>query len=458
MFMVSALSNFLGSRPFVVCPGILAITLLTLMAGQGAQAQPYESYRLGSSTDAITNPMGGLCLMGGATDNDDAIRWFLQRADGGDVLVLRTSGSDSYNDYFYTDMGVTLNSVETIVCQNPSASSEVYVQSRIQQAEAIWFAGGDQWEYISFWRGTAVDSLIRQGVRERNTVVGGTSAGMAIQGQYYFSAENGTVTSPAALANPYNNKVTVDSARFLAHPLMQQVITDTHFDNPDRRGRAMVFLARVFTDFDVPALAIASDEYTAVCIDTAGWARVFGAYPSYEDYAYFIQPNCALEELSPERCEPGEALTWNRDGLAVKVYQVPGTADGVVAFDLTTREALGGGTWQDWSAEEGTLTSRAGSEPACDAATSLDTENLAWQPTLFPGICSHELALNLPTGNAEPWHARCIGLEGRMHTSWTLPAGATHVLRVQDLNPGCYWLQLSQGSRQQVLRFVKVGG
>ena len=43
----------------------------------------------------------------------------------------------------YSGLGVSVNSVETIVF-NSSASSEAYIHQKIQQAEAIWFAGGDQ--------------------------------------------------------------------------------------------------------------------------------------------------------------------------------------------------------------------------------------------------------------------------------------------------------------------------
>ena len=37
--------------------------------------------------------------MGGSRENDNAMRWFLKQADGGDILVLRASGSNGYNDY-----------------------------------------------------------------------------------------------------------------------------------------------------------------------------------------------------------------------------------------------------------------------------------------------------------------------------------------------------------------------
>lgn len=79
--------------------------------------------------------------MGGATEDDNAMKWFLQRANGGDVLVLRTTGSNGYNSYLYSSLGINVNSVETIVCNNASASNDAYVLQKINQAEAIWFAG-----------------------------------------------------------------------------------------------------------------------------------------------------------------------------------------------------------------------------------------------------------------------------------------------------------------------------
>jgi len=90
--------------------------------------------------------------MGGASEDDNAMTWFLQQANGGDILVLRTSGSDGYNNYMYSELSAGVNSVETIVFNNSSASNESYIHQKIQQAEAIWFAGGDQWNYISYWR------------------------------------------------------------------------------------------------------------------------------------------------------------------------------------------------------------------------------------------------------------------------------------------------------------------
>ncbi len=345
--------------------------------------QNYTSYFTGNPTDLVSLPSGGLCLMGGASEDDNAMKWFLQQANGGDVLILRTSGSDGYNSYFYSGLGITVNSVETIVCNNASASNDPYILQKIQQAEAIWFAGGNQWTYVSYWRNTPIEEQINQAVTQRNSVIGGTSAGMAIQGKYYFSAQNGTVTSSTALDNPFNSQMTVDSTHFIENSALSNVITDTHFDNPDRKGRLMTFLARISADYGQFAKAIACDEYTAVCIDTNGIARVFGGSPAYDDNAYFIQSNCELESLYPENCTPGIPLTWDLGGLALKVYQIKGDAAGTKTFDLNDWQTGVGGTWYNWSSSNGVFSQETGTALNCNGV-SIDELSDDFAVNIYP--------------------------------------------------------------------------
>ena len=78
-------------------------------------------------------------------------------------------------------------------------------------------------------------------------MIGGTSAGCAIQGQYGFSADFDTIRSPEALNNPYDSKITIRKD-LVYHHLLKNTITDTHYNDPDRRGRHVTFLARILKD------------------------------------------------------------------------------------------------------------------------------------------------------------------------------------------------------------------
>ena len=350
---------------------ILAIFLVSFFS----QSQNYTSYFTGNSADLVTQPTGGICLMGGASEHDEAMKWFLQQSNGGDVLVIRAAGSNGYNDYMFNQLGITINSVETIVFNNANASSDAYVIDKIKKAEAIWIAGGDQWTYTSYWRNTAVDSLINKGISERNIVIGGTSAGMAIQGSHYFSAETGTVTSAQALNNPYNSLMTVSNEPFIVNQHLANVITDTHYDNPDRKGRHVAFLARALQDEQTQIRGIACNEYTAVCIDVNGICRVYGDYPNYPEHAYFIQANCEIVNNVPEVCLASTPLTWNQGGAALKVYKANGTNNGSQTFDLDDWKTGTGGTWEDWSVNNGVLTQVASTEASCSISGLSSLEN-----------------------------------------------------------------------------------
>lgn len=419
----------------------LILLLFFLNINKDNSAQNYTSYFTGNSTDAVTSPKGGVCLMGGATEDDNAMIWFLEQANGGDVLVLRTSGADGYNTYLYTDLGVTVNSVETIVCNNALASTETYLLQKIQQAEAIWFAGGDQWTYIDYWRNTAVDSLINQGIKNRKIVIGGTSAGMAIQGKYYFSAEFGTVTSSTALTNPYGPTVTVDSNTFIKNNFLQKVITDTHFDSPDRKGRLTTFLARIYTDYGVNGQAIACDEYTAVCIDTNGTAKVFGGYPTYDDNAYFVQVNCELADATPEMCTSGTALTWDKGGEALKAYQIKGTSTGTNTFNLNDWETGTGGTWKTWSANAGIFLEQNSTPINCTTLGVEENNTVAF--SVYPNPAND--LINVEINSAQAIEKIMVhDLTGKRCAVKTIESNNfSHTIGLSELNYGTYLLTVT---------------
>lgn len=316
--------------------------------------QDYDSYMTGDPLDVSPIPMPGTVLMGGAGESDEAMMWFLERANGGDVVVIRASGSDGYNNYMFNELGVSINSVETIVFNNADAANDPDVIQKVQNAEAIWMAGGDQWDYVSYWRNTPIEDAINNLRNVKGGPVGGLSAGMAVLGGSYFKAQNGTVYSGEALANPYNLWMTLGHNDFLAMPYLNNVICDTHYDDPDRRGRHMAFMARMYTDEGKFPLGIACDEYSAVCVDDQGLAWCFGEFPDEDDFIYFVRPNCQ-EPIGPEICDAGTPITWDRNNQAVKAYRIGGTLEGDMFFDLNDWLSGDGGDWQTWHVIEGEL-------------------------------------------------------------------------------------------------------
>ena len=74
----------------------------------------------------------GLLLAGGATDNDDAMQWFLARSGGGDVVVLDAYGRDDYGPYIYSDLG-GVDSVQSFVFKQRSASWDPFVLEKISE-------------------------------------------------------------------------------------------------------------------------------------------------------------------------------------------------------------------------------------------------------------------------------------------------------------------------------------
>lgn len=290
------------------------------------------SYLTGSSADVTTTAQGGLLLMGGSTDVDAAIAWFLQRSGGGDVVVIRATGADGYNTYMYNM--VPVNSVETLIVDSREKAALPSVEQKIRNAEALFIAGGDQWDYVNYWKDTPVENAINYLLTTKNVTVGGTSAGCAILGGTYFSASKGTVTSAQALSNPYNRYMTLGQNDFVAAPNMQNVITDSHYTQRDRQGRHITFLAKMMKDFgNTTAKGIGVDEETAVCIDQNGIGKVYGV-----NHAYFLQNNT----LGAETCVSGSPLNWVRSNQAVKAYKIQGNATGNGSFNAATWTFSGG--------------------------------------------------------------------------------------------------------------------
>lgn len=231
------------------------------------------NYVTGNDEDADVTPTGpGLVLNGGNFDVDEGFVWWGDYIAGGDVVVIRISGSDGYNDYLY-GFG-NADSVETMIVTADFAD-DPYVLWTLRHAEAIFMAGGDQADYLQAWKGAGVEEAMHH-AWDRGAVLGGISAGLAVIGEHVFAAYQGTVYSDEALADPYNQYMELERD-FLALPMLAGVVTDSHFAERDRMGRLLAFLARIHADgWGSAAIGLGIDEDTALVVDPAGQGTVLG--------------------------------------------------------------------------------------------------------------------------------------------------------------------------------------
>lgn len=419
--------------------------LLILLFPLFLNAQGYVSYFTGNTTNIETTPEFGVCMMGGATEHDEAMKWLLQKANGGDVVVLRSSGSSGYNNYLYSELGINVNSVETLVITSVEGATNPYVLDKVANAEMIWFAGGNQANYVNFFKDNALEDLLNEHINVKNAPIGGTSAGMAILGSHYFSAVNGSVSTSEALTNPYNVYMIIGSNDFLEIPYLENVITDSHYDSPDRRGRHTAFLARMAKDENIRSFGIAANEYVAVCIDATGKARVFGEYPQYQEFAYFLQANCQDDYL-PEACVAGTPLTWNRGGEAVKVYKVPGLMTGDYYFDLSDWISGEGGSWEHWSANSGVMSFVPGTAPDCDLSNQEFETNLT---AVYPNPFQDFIRIDIQNEAG----VKLYDFQGKLVLEQKFSESG--FIETSKLSSGFYILKIDSGNKSEIQKLIK---
>jgi|YNPBryunderm2012_1023409.scaffolds.fasta_scaffold01338_7 cyanophycinase len=316
------------------------LILLALVGGvEGAAQEPRATHRVvrglwpllvGNPADVQRPTRPILVLAGGGADVDAAMQALGEGAGAGDLVVLRATGGGGYNQYLLDLTGA--DSVETLIVAARRRAEDPYVLARVGQAEGVFLAGGDQADYVTFWGGTALTTTI-DGVVARGAPLGGTSAGLAILGEWVFAALAGTITSSQALANPYHERVTL--VRNVLHvPALAGVICDSHFAGRDRMGRLVTFLARLVADFGVqPARGLGIDEATALVVDENGLGTVVG-----RGAVYLLQ-----SPGPPQRCLPGQGLTFRQvavqravAGQAVHLPSWQGT--GLASYTVTAED------------------------------------------------------------------------------------------------------------------------
>ena len=314
---------------------MIKLLLLTSLSAFAAGAK-YQHIRTGSTANVNPATNSGIMLIGGGTDVDAAFQQLCAWGGNGDILVIRATGTSAYNPYI-AGLCPSANSVATLIVPGRAGANDPAVANIINNADAIFIAGGDQGVYISEWTGTGLQSALTL-ARVNGKPFGGTSAGMMVLSEFVYSALlSKGITSSQALADPYSRYLTI-ARDFTEFPLLAGAISDSHFGARDRMGRNLAFLCRVYAAGLPNPRSIAIDEATALLIDPSGVSTVVGV-----GAVYFLRaPN------PPGSCAAGVPLTYT--GVAVRRVNAGG------AFNLATWTGAVGTTYTV-SATSGVLSS-----------------------------------------------------------------------------------------------------
>ncbi len=262
----------------VVLASMLAVALvpagpLPWASATETHGPGWHSWLRGNPADVQVHTLGGAMLEGGGSDRIPAWEWFLHQAGYGDIVIVCASCGNIYNQYVLNIHDV--DSVQTLKLTKPEAASDPFVIQSIAGADGIFFAGGDQSDYVRVWKDSPVEDAVNA-VIARSGAVGGISAGLAILGQFLFAAEKDTIQSGQAMADCYAKKITLERD-MLDLPVLSSAITDTHFTQRARMGRMLTFMARVITDgWASRVKGIGVDEDAAALVTSDGTATVVG--------------------------------------------------------------------------------------------------------------------------------------------------------------------------------------
>jgi len=238
--------------------------------------------RIGNEVDvnvSLKGPM--LYLMGKGSPDVDVFDQFLtELSEEGvaDVVVIAASFASGQSNTPECDVLVELasvNSCTTITIQSIEEANDAAPAEAIGNAGAVYFAGGNQCNYVE-WRGTELIDAVKS-LYGRGGGVGGGSAGLAIQGEWAYDGCTGSIRSDEALENPFDSYMSLSGGVF-EWPLLSGWITDSHFSERDRLGRLIAFQARIMESEQADSwLGIGLDDNSAVMVNRSGIATVFGA-------------------------------------------------------------------------------------------------------------------------------------------------------------------------------------
>jgi cyanophycinase len=258
---------------------------------------------------------GSLLIIGGHEDKEGdriILRMLAKKVGKSGKIVVATVASGepmgAFHDYERVFRGLGVRHVHHLTIES---REEAQLESRLnilQDADAVFFTGGDQLKITSQVGDTPIYSRVRE-IFETGGVIAGTSAGASVMTETMMVAGSGDeshrVRSGLALAPGFG--------------FLQNVIVDQHFAQRGRIGRLLGAVAQ-----NPRILGIGLDEDTAILVQR-GRFQVLGSS------AVYVVDGSKVSFSNVNEADPGMALCIY--GIKLHVLNQSDT------FDLRNRRA-----------------------------------------------------------------------------------------------------------------------
>jgi cyanophycinase len=195
---------------------------------------------------------GTLVIVGGGGTTKEINDRFIAAGGGenGYLISIPISSPDPINigkeENFLKKMGA--KNITVVPYREQKDLEDPKIIDAFKKATGVWFGGGRQWNFVDGYEGTKLEPLIKD-VLKRGGVIGGSSAGATIQGDYLVRG---------APAGP-NIMMCEGYERGFAY--LPGVAIDQHF-TARNRFKDMTALMKVYPQY----LGIGLDESTAIIV------------------------------------------------------------------------------------------------------------------------------------------------------------------------------------------------
>lgn len=249
---------------------------------------------------------GSLVIVGGGGMPNDVVAKFMELAGGekARIVVLPTAvpREETSTEVPGFLRGPKFGHITVLPQRREEVNSEEF-QSALKEATGIWFGGGRQWNFVDSYEGTNAIDLFRDVLR-RGGVIGGSSAGATIQGEFLVRG------------HPLGNTVMMAEGYERGFAFLPGTAIDQHFTQRGRHPDLIPVIQR-----HPKLLGIGIDESTAIVV-TGTKVEVLGQHAAHFLTAKQLQNSEPAAEVPADQSDAARLYTSVESGQTLDLSEL----------------------------------------------------------------------------------------------------------------------------------------